>query len=93
MAKKITVNVTEEDIRNSGRLSPMSCPVATALRRTLGKELGSVSVGRKDFSLFENNFTKTYRLSPQTKRRILDYDLGEAMEAFSFSFSPEKWRA
>lgn len=97
MAKKITIRVTEDDIANSKRMSPFSCPVATALKRTLGKEQGYVSVGRNSFSLYgdvSDKFSlKTYRLSPQTCHRILAYDLGESMKPFSFTFSPDKWRA
>ena len=75
---KLSIRVTQDDIKNGVPGSPYSCPVARAIRRVANRK--SVAVG---VSYCRINHIR-YGFPEMVADNISRYDLGYAMRPFSF---------
>lgn len=90
MEGKVAVSVTAKDIEKARRLlksgkrmRSRNCPVALALRRTLGVP---VSVSLDEFGPLKTREFVNYRLPRTAVNFIYSFDDGREVKPFKFSF-------
>jgi hypothetical protein len=85
----IRVDVTTEDIEHGDRQSYVTCPVALAVRRVMGR---LIEVSNRGWVITEDEEANA-DLPDDVTERIIDYDEGGAMEPFSFELPewPSGW--
>jgi hypothetical protein len=74
MPEKFSFTITEEDIAQGERGSPVRCPVARALRRVVsdwGRPLASPS----EIEIFTNAYQIKYAVPKQLKAAMINFDL------------------
>lgn len=79
------VNVTQADINDGIMGSCGACPVAKALTRSLG---GCVRVGYCTFTM--QNGSEVYRLPPEARDWIMDFDCGFHVAPFGFNLEVQE---
>jgi hypothetical protein len=82
LGRSVTVKVTDDDMKKGTPHNTQSCPVALALKRTLG----AGDIGVLPFYCFVRLVTglTTVAFTPEVTERIRAYDRGETVELFSF---------
>jgi len=83
----LTIDVTEEDIKN-GRKNCWGCPIALAANRATKCERGHVQVLSKNICLYR----EWWYLEEDAIQFIYDFDMGFTVKPFSFSMEiPDKY--
>ncbi|QEM41480.1 hypothetical protein SEA_FORZA_11 [Gordonia phage Forza] len=92
-ANELTVTVTEDDIREGKKNSPLSCPIALAIRHS-GPNVEHACVGREDVSVEWAPPTRAsvrprgeYRMPKEASEFIHRVDNGLAVEPFEFTMT------
>ncbi len=81
------LEVTEQDIRQANRARLTSCPVATALKRTTGKDAIVFSTGVR---VCDTLGVKRYRTSSDLDLMIQAYDKGADFQPGYYTLTPYK---
>lgn len=77
------IEVTDEDIKGAARRNTFCCPVAKAVRRTLGHKDVCVGVNRCRIG------NKSYVVPIDVRNRIHNFDEGFTMHPFEFEMEEE----
>ncbi len=83
---KVTINVTQEDIKQGCSGNARNCPVARAIVRALNLTLGRVSVSNNLFIYMKDDVHHlgAMRTPDSVLQFIARFDTGCAVEPFSF---------
>ena len=93
-SKKVTVEVTERDIRRGITADPRSCPIALALKRATRKK--NVAVFNEDADLRNNDrdwLTEWSAKMPRRATRFVDqFDKGYTVKPIKFNLTFKRVR-
>lgn len=81
-AKKVVINVTNEDLKKGKIRDPLFCPVALAARR---EGIENASVGLYYLTILDQ--PRSYLLPDEVVKFIAAYDRGEKVAPFSFELA------
>lgn len=86
---KLTIEVTEDDLRGCMRWSPTSCPIALAVKRTYGIPDGRIGVGGTDIQVAsygdgEDFDTTTWIMDDDAIQFVHDVDHDKPLRTGSF---------
>jgi hypothetical protein len=82
------VDVLKSDIDNSEKRCAQRCMIATAVKRILGESNhGYVAVRSNGVAITVGDYRHSYKLPRVPVRRLIEFDMGDTVEPFSFNMA------